>query len=539
MGAASEIPFNVSLMDLTAQKLSATRPVTALDIFDGTGSNLHEDGLYSILIFGKQGDEMRNKRFSYIDLKVTVFHPLIFRVLLSLKRLYGEILSGKTYVTWNEQLKDFERSDPIKGGTGFAFFVKYWEQIKPEMTKSDQREQNILLIEKYKKQAMTNKILVMPAGLRDIEIDHNGRVQEEDITVLYRSILAVSNTIAESAITSNPEVLNTARYNLQMKFNELYDLVESMVEGKKKMLNGKWASRRVMNGTRNVITAMNTSVAYLGAKGNPGVNTTMVGLYQMMKSALPKTIHSLRTGYLLKVFQNVGAPVNLVNKETLKAEHVTLKPHYFDRWMTDEGLEKVITSFSDEGMRDKPIEIEGRWLGLIYKGKDMTYRFVQDIDEVPESRNKADVHPITFCELLYLSTYRVLSSLPGFVTRYPIAGTGSIYPSFIYLRTTVKSEKRRELNENWEPMDDDHVALEFPIPSAYMNSMSPHGSKLSGLTADFDGDTCSLNVTYSDEAIAEILEYCGSWRAYLDIGGNFKASAGIDTTNYVCHNLTS
>jgi hypothetical protein len=48
---------------------------------------------------------------------------------------------------------------------------------------------------------------------------------------------------------------------MQQKFNEIYDTIERMIEGKKKLLMGKWASRNIMNGTSNVITAMDTSVS--------------------------------------------------------------------------------------------------------------------------------------------------------------------------------------------------------------------------------------------------------------------------------------
>lgn len=534
----SDVPFNITLLEFTPAKTAALKPVRSQDIFDGATGNFHEDGLFSSSIFGKTGTPDRMKRFSFIDVKVPIFHPIIYRALLALKRLYGGIIDGTEYVLWNDEINDFERADAMSGKTGFAYFVKHWKNIAFEESSSVAREQNILLINKYKDTAMTSKIAVLPAGLRDVEVGDDGRVREDEINGLYRNLLSISNTISESSITNNPDVIDTARLALQKKFIEVYELLENMIEGKKKLLMGKWASRAIMNGTRNVITAMDTSVSYLGAPGTVTFNNTIVGLYQGMKAILPVSQYLLKNGFLSKVFLGPDVPAVLVDKKTLKRKDVQLKPQYFERWMTDEGLEKIITSFSQEGLRDKEIEIEGHYLGLIYKGPDGTFKIIQDIDSLPETRNKEHVTPLTFAELAYLSGYNKWNNYPIFVTRYPVAGMGSIYPSKMYMKTTIKSEIRRELDDMWVPLGDEHVAYEFPTKQPYVNSLVPHSAKLAGLVADFDGDMVSGNATYTDESIQEIDSYLHSWRAYVGTNGNFMASVGVDTVELVFHNLT-
>lgn len=539
MTQRSSVPFNVSLLELTPSNLKGLKPVRSLDIFDGASSNFHEDGLFSVSIFGKMGDERRSMRFSYIDLKVPVFHPVIFRSLVGLKRLYAGILAGTEYAVWNDELKDFERSNQLEGDTGYSFFWQHWKQIVFGETKSTTREQNIKLLAKYKDKALTSLVVVMPAGLRDVEILGDGRVQKDEINDFYADLLRVANTISEAAARgSNLEMLNVSRYRMQTIFNELYDYIEAMIEGKKKLIMGKWASRRIHNGTRNVITAMDTSTPMLGAAGAVGFNNTVVGLYQALKAALPVARYFVRNGFLQKVFTDPSRPARLVNKKTLQAEDVQLSAHHFDRWMTDEGLEKVITSFGEESLSHKPVEIEGRYLGLVYKGPDGTFKLIQSLDEVPLTRSQADVYPLTFCELLYLSTYRELNKYPLFVTRYPVTGIGSIYPSKMYVKTTIRAEERRELSEQWEPMDDTHVAYQFPTSGPLVNSLVPHSAHLKPLGADFDGDTASGNVTYSDEAIREVDEFLASKRAYVGLDGKFNYSTSVDTVNLVLHNLT-
>lgn len=481
----SDIPFNIQILQPGPQNLKTLKPVTSLERFDSMGGgNFHEDGLFSTSIFGRVGDDARMLQFSYIDIKIPIFHPILYKALVSLKGLYAGIMDGKEYAVWNPNLLDFERATAFTGETGFDFFIKYWKDIAFESTKSVQRDHYIKLIEKYKDKALTDKIIVMPAGYRDLEFV-KGRIQEDEINTFYRKFLSVSNTITPAAIKHNPEVLNTARAQLQNNFNALFEFIQRMIDGKKKLVMNKWAARRVFNSTRNVFTAMDTSSGYLWAPNNVSFNNTIVGLYQMLKAVLPVSIYYLKNGFLSQVFPGVGVAAQLVNKKTLKRESVNLKPSYYDYWMTDEGLEHVITAFQDESLRHKPIEIDGRYLGLVYKGPDRTFKFFQGMEDFPAHLNKDFVTPITFAELMYGSVYSVINRYPLFVTRYPVAGLGSTYPSKAYVKTTVRAESRRELSETWSPMDDLHVAPQFPITGkSFVNSLVPHGAKLEGMTAD-------------------------------------------------------
>lgn len=483
------LPFNITLLNITDKTLANIKPVTVMDRFEGGTRNFHENGLFSVSIFGRVGDERRNRAFSYIDVKADVFHPVIYRALTDTRAMYGDIINGTVYAIWNPELKDFEKSNPMDGLTGFDFFVKHWKDIVFEERPSVQREQNIAVIYKYKEVALTSKIIVMPAGLRDLEISDDGRTSEDEINSLYISLLSLSQAISKETYTNNPEIINNVRSKIQNKFNEIYDLLENLIQGKHKLIMGKWVSRKVFNTTRNVITSMAITSNALDYPGNISLNDTVVGLYQFMKASLPVSIFNIKSGFLSQVFTAANNPVILVNKKTYKKEQVHLKPMYYDAWMTTEGIEKVISSFSDTNIRHKPLEINGHYLGLIYKGKDNAYKMFSDIDELPHGFDKSLVTPITFCELLYLSVYQSVRKYACLFTRYPITGLGSIYPSKIYLKPTIKCEVRTELNHNWEIDSDSATAYQFPVDgSEFMNSLSPSAFHLGKLGADFDGD---------------------------------------------------
>lgn len=485
MTSRSDIPFNVSILDLTPKKLFGLRPTTSLDIFDGATGNLHDDGLFSISTFGKPGEERRDLRFSYIDIHIPIFHPIIYFALVDIKGLYGKIMDGTEYAIWNPVLKDFERSNQIDGQTGYHFFYSHWEDIQFPPKTSDLRIDQIKMIDKYKEVATTNKIVIIPAGIRDVEISEDGRVRKDEINDIYTTLISISNTISEVAVKTSPEILNIARSKLQNNFNNLYVTIENMIKGKKKLFLNKWASRRIQNGTRNVITAMKLSNPVLGAPGSIGFNNTVVGLYQAMKAALPITRYQLRNGYLSSIFISPDQPVGLVNKQTLQRESKYIDVRNFDRWTTDEGLDKLITTFAEESTRHNQIEVEGCYLALIYKGPDNTYKLFQDIDELPSHLSREDVSPVTWAELFYISVEKELNTLPAFVSRYPITGVGSIYPSITYIKTTVKSEHRLPLGDHWEPEDVSKTHYQFPVRgSAFVNALSPHSSMLKNLGAD-------------------------------------------------------
>src|SRR5690606_24444500 len=160
--------------------------------------------------------------------------------------------------------KDFEKSNPIEGRTGFHFFLEHWKDIEFQEKKSDLRMDQIKMILKYKDVAMTDKVPVIPAGLRDVEITNDGRVRKDEIKDIYSTFIRISNAISDIAVKTNPEILDRARFNLQTNLNNLYTTIENMIKGKKKLFLGKWASRRIQNGTRNVITAMKLDNPILG-----------------------------------------------------------------------------------------------------------------------------------------------------------------------------------------------------------------------------------------------------------------------------------
>jgi hypothetical protein len=480
------LPFNVEIMNIDRNKVAHLKPVTSLDYYENVGGDLHGDGLFSVEIFGRVGEESRDKRFSYIDLKTQIFHPVIYQALCKLKGLYQGILAGTAFATWDPITKDFKAADELVGETGYAFFISHWKEIAFAGNKSGIRDARIQLVEKYRDRALCDKILVMPAGLRDIEVGDDGRTVVGDINTFYRKIISISKTITTTEHGAQSRTLNLPRHLLQQTFNEIYGTIETMLTGKYGFLQSKWGSRRIFNGTRNVITAMDTSTEVLGGRNAPKYTDTILGLYQAIKSLGAVSVHLLKTGYLAQIFAPGNGYANLVDPTTYKGVQVKLASDTFDRYTTVEGLEKVISSYGETTLRAKPVMADGYYLALIYAGPDRTFKVFSSIDELPEGFDRKFVRPINLVELIYLSGYRKWNDYVGFVTRYPVTGTGSCYPSTLYVKTTIVGEMRRELDEEWRVSDEDAVALEFPTYEtlAYLDSQVVSSARLKGLGAD-------------------------------------------------------
>lgn len=534
------VPFNIGLLNLDKNPAwtQSVKPVTSQDVFEGATRNFHPDGLFSTVIFGTPGTPGRFMKESWIDIKIQVLHPAIYKTLVSLKGLYEDIIFGRAYAQWDGLLCDFVESDAEKGSTGYTFFLNYFRLIKHVPSESLQRQEKIKLVTTRQEQALISKIYVLPAGYRDVEIDDTGRVSSDEINELYNSLMSVANTIPALVVRNDLSNCDRQRVSLQNTFNELYQKAIDIIRGKNNLMMSKWAGRAVFDSTRNVLTAMNTTMVDLDDPYAPQLNDTMVGVLQFMKTARLKTLHYLKTGFLSEVFTSASAPAVLTDMRSMKSVHVSVKSRTYDKWMSSEGLEKVINSYRESSIRSNPITVEGKYLGLVYRGIEGTYRFIHGIEELPQADMAQYCTPITYNDLFYVACYRWAAKVPVIITRYPIATGRSTYPSMTYLMSTMRSDRRMALDAQFIPIEGD-IAPRFPITGEpTYDSQSPHAARLENLGADHDGDTGSLISLQTDEAVQEIEQVMHDKSFYLGPEGKMVSNTNTATINYVVTNLT-
>ena len=529
-------PVQFEIFSPTIAQLKLMKPVTVLDIFENNSENFHPQGLFSTEIFGRIGSPERDRKFSFVDIKAPILHPLYFRQLLKLKRLYAEIIAGKSYAVWDNKLKDFDKADEITGDTGYAFFLQHFKDIKFLRTGSHIRSARIDFLNKYRDRALIQYILILPAGLRDVEKGSDGRTNEGEINADYRRLISSSNAITVKGV-KDESVLNNYRCSQQNSFNNIYNFYNQLISGKHGFIMSKWASRNIEQGTRSVITGASFSSDKLGEDSGFTLNSTIVGLYQILKAVEPVAINKLLTGYLSNIFAEGQGTANLIDKKTLKEVHVRLDSVTLDKWTTSAGITKLITDYGSRETRNNPVVIANHYLGLVYKD-DKCFKVFQDIDLLPSGFKKSNVSPITYTELFYLCNFREWNKIPIFVTRYPITNTGSIYPSIAYVKATTKIYKLAQLDADWKMTDDIAHCYPETVKPDYIDSAAPHSSRLEGLTADYDGDTCSINAVYTKESVKEINDFLNSSRAYVSTKGGLLNSPSVDPVIRVIINMT-
>lgn len=531
------LPFNITLLQLTDELVQGIKPVSVLDIFNTNTKNFSSDGLFSTEIFGKVGSRDRMMRFSYIQLNCNILHPIIFNTIVNLKSFYGDIIKGTQYAVFDESTKEFIKSTPDEGKTGYNFFMKYLNKLRFQHNASDKRDLKIELLNTFMEKSLTNRIVVIPAGYRDFIVENDGKPTEDEINGIYRKFISKNNLLSKNIKQNDSPEYDSIIYSLQETFNDLYQYIKNMLSGKNKLILGKWAARRIYNSTRNVATAPIINTDDLDSNDSVKMDDSQIGLYQYIKATAPITIHLLKQKFLDDRIQGNGNAV-LINKNDLKEDSFVINNDELTRWFTDEGLEKVIISFSIEDSRSLPVIIDDHYLKLVCRrGNEIC--LLDSIEEVPEGFSVKDCYPITYQEMFYLAIGNDYRNHPGFFTRYPITGFGSIYPSNIYLRTTIKSEKIYLVDKNNPELILDKL-IQYPIINEnYFDTISVSPIHMARLGLDFDGDTMSFTAMFSDQSVEEIKKLLNSTKFYKDFKGSLAFGAGYDTVSYVVKNMTA
>ncbi len=514
------------------------KQVTSTDVHEGVTNNLHEDGLYSTSIFGRVGSDQRDVTESYIDVKIPVFNPTYFKALIQLKSLYLGIIKGTEYALWDEKEKDFIKSNILEGETGYGFFMTHFYDMEPRLNESYRRRQRVEMVTRFRDIATTNRILVIPAGIRDIQIQPDGQVVEQEINDLYRKVLFRSRAVVMQPGEENNAIYDNVRWSIQSAFNDIDQYIFELTEGKTGYFRRRIGTRGVVGGTRNVITARKVSIDDADQQHNVNVNSTDIGVYQALLAFQYVARYCLLKGFLNRIFTVGSTTAKLVDPKTLEYEYVEVDGSVVDRWMSADGLTKLFNGFNNRHLRNKPIRINGRYLGLTFDDGEYV-KLLGDINELPPEYDRKKVHPTTYMELFYLACVEGIESRMGQVTRYPITGVGSIYPTLINLRTTTNSAARVILDDFWEP---GYRANNFPMQEAhptYFDAMSVDPSREAGLGSDHDGDQLNFNGINGEDAIAEVKRLMGRRDYYISGSGQFRYSPIVETHEFLFRNLTN
>jgi len=474
-------PFNIDILILKKADVRYLGEVTSLNIFESSTQNFDPHGLFSTEIFGTIGTSERNERFGYIDLHTEVFHPLVFEHISKLKSLYKEIAYGRKYAIFDKKLKDFVASDIERGRTGYSFLLEYIDSVKFSDNDSDQRAYRIKLLKMFNnEESMMKYWLVLPAGLRDYTVSEDGKPSEDEVNDIYRKLMNTTALLKNTKIDKDQlHLIDNIRIKIQIVLEELYQHYKTLLDGKNKFIQGKWAKRAISNGTRNVITPVIYQNNDVDDPNKLTMDDTIVGIYQYVRGIAPVTMNKIHSKFVSRVLNPDSNSALLVNPKSMKSELKEISIKKRDEWLSLEGLDKIIHTLSQVDRRAEPVIIDGWYMFLVYdNGKEI--EVIYNTDNMDEEYDKKYIRPMTYVELLYLSIYDVRGKYPALLTRYPVTGLGSIYPTKLYVKTTVTG-RAVTLIENGNRK----TVIEYPIlTEPFVSSMSPSSNHIGKLGAD-------------------------------------------------------
>lgn len=543
-------PVNITIMDVaTFIHERQVLPVTSSLTLEPSTNLYHSEGLYSETIFGSVGSPDRMLRFGYIELNTYIFNPKIFKLITQLGGIYKDIMSGTAYAVFDPVTKNFERviGDPQStegADTGYSFFMRHFHELVFSTTESSKRDERIEVIEQYKNQALMNRYLVEPAGLRDITNDSSGRLVQDDVNKLYASLLLYTRSIPKG---SQSVLYDSVRYQIQSKAQEIFEYIENFLDGKRGFIQGSFARRKVAMGTRNVITAAPFIAASPEDPQLLKTDDVMVGVYQTIKGLQPYTKHVWNTLFVAPIFKTESvSQIALSDPKTGKLVYTSISPAVRDVWTSSEGVDKLINSFRNTDLRRKPVivtDVEGKdyALLLVYDEGD-TVAFCRSIDDLesrwPTKIVRSKLRPITYIELFYLIAETISIGKHAIVTRYPVIEQGSSYVAEIHVVSTTPSRSVEMINllsPELPPM----ILKQYPvIGSPYMDAMMVHPSKLAALGGDHDGDKVSCEYVWSRDANDECAAYLKTTRSVINTDLRFITGGSNYLIDLQLHCLT-
>ena len=422
-----------------------------------------EDGLLSYELFGSMGSDNRRNTFGYINLNGKFLHPVVYNIITTMNRKLVQCFNGTKYFSVNSKGEIIE--DQEKGSTGISFLYDNWEKIKWRTTGSFTRDDKVYILNQYPKDRLfVDKWLVIPPFLRDFKpTQNNDRVDAVDeINDMYAKIIRASQ--GNDSFTMS-FLANNNNFIIQTTLNDIYTYCTKQLASKTGLIHQALLGKTVDYATRSVISCPRvTSNDWESTQVRFGY--TGIPLSQVITLFFPFFIYEIQA-WMEQKLDNI--------KET--AEKAGAKINNFMDNFNEENIKKMMhTYIKNHESRTQPI-----------KFKDDTGRiFKFDLYHNDLKRE------FTLTDLFYIVSQNVIQGKHVYVTRYPITGFMSIFPSRIKVLTTQKTIKMKLGNDYFE--DYPLIINDYPKiengnirPGEFIDTVRVHNAYLTAIGGDFDG----------------------------------------------------
>lgn len=519
--------------------------VKSTSVFEPNSKVFHPDGLFSEKIFGPVTDLSRYTTFGCIELNTVVIHSIIYAEIIQPNRLYVGILSGRKYATWEKNDFVLADSSDKRADTGYSFFVKHLAKIAPRTTDSLKNRNKELLISKYRDMVFASKMVVLPAGLRDIRTD-SGRMTQDDINKKYIRLISYANGLSNHAL-SEDAMFDDIRFSLQTAIHEIFKDIYEMMEGKNGFLQEHYGKRKVALSTRNVASVEVSERRTIDDPLALTVNQVALPMMNAIKAFQPFIVKFIRKDLYGEV---LGAgnreSIAVTDMSTFNTSYIEVNPAELMKYTDGPTINKFINQFKHAGFRSSPVSITSskgvKYCLLISYTEGNEVFVAKNRSELEGMLEKASIpfelnriHPLTWAEAISIALVGILAGKHVLVTRYPVTGDASIFTAEPVPISTIEF-----ISATVHFNDEFTVSVpRYPIANAiYRESIGVSSSRLAGLGADFDGDMLNCTGIWGDEANREIDKYLDSMNNLVSSDFTLNFDTTSDITKLVLFNLS-
>ncbi len=188
-----------------------------------------EPTLWSDTIFGRIGSSERRSKFGYIDLHTNVVNPAVYRILKGLNSAISAIMDGrKSYKLDNGKLIE----DKENGSTGIAFLINHLSELDLEELAKKEKKKEAKFLTTNKELILINKLVVIPAESRDLDIN-SANTSVSEINTFYMDVLRHSQSVMETADIGDDELSGAIVKQLQWSCQKVYSWLSGRLTGKR------------------------------------------------------------------------------------------------------------------------------------------------------------------------------------------------------------------------------------------------------------------------------------------------------------------
>lgn len=477
-----------------------------------------DDGLFSYEIFGSTS-EKRRLQYAYIDLGRKFFHPYVYECLTKVNQNIERCAAGMdTWAIADGKLVKTTPEDESydEYATGLRWLIDNYDKLKFDRNESYVHNQYVdVLLTSKPDQIFITKFVVIPVMYRDVSFRGNSRDIPE-INDMYKRLLQLVNAMKSSSMAL---FMNNTEKNIQDGMVTIRRYGQELIKGKRGFIKQHMLGKNTVYAARNVITQPSYANAKLPRDIQVDMFHTGFPIATCCSMGYPFIEHWI-TNFIHKEFVTKSRKQVLHRREngTYEMKNMTLgdvaakfTPHYIKR-KTEQFMETY-------GKRFEPVTIpmaDGSEMMMLFTGSP--YSTDPRNPKAPATARR----PMTWTDLLYLACVNTLEfgGKMAYVTRYPLVDYFGTFPSMIRVTSTVETA----------PMEVNGVKYPFypvinagdtmdSISTQFCDTVTMDNIFLDGIGGDYDGDTTSEKMMFSDEANEEAFNIMTDVTHFVSIGG--------------------